>query len=88
MERLASAPVRLALFCAAIGLVLGAVTIGPFDVLVAGPLTLAAFAVVLAAALCGRGLGGRVVRGADAEDEAAENLAQGVTERHGAAGHE
>jgi hypothetical protein len=87
MDRVLNAPVRLALFCAALGVVLGAVTLGPLDVLTAGPAMLAAFAVLLAAALVGRGLGQpSVVHGRQAQHEAANEGFDETAERHGAAG--
>lgn len=78
--------VRLGLFCAVLGVVLGALVLGPLDALVALPAALAACAVVLAAAMVGRGLRARVVRGRQAEDEAADHDGQDIAERHGAAG--
>jgi hypothetical protein len=77
---------RLGLFCALIGVVLGALVIGPLDALVALPAALAACAVVLAAAFVGRGLRPRVVRRPDAEDEPADHDGHDVAERHGTAG--
>ncbi len=68
---------RVPLFGAAIAAALSST---PLDGLVAAALALL---------LGGLGLlGADVVRGPLAEHEAAEDFAQGVTERHGAAGHE
>lgn len=89
LDAICDAPVRLALFCAVLGVVLGAVTIGPLDALVMAPATVAAVAVVLAAALVGRRLGFRgqdVVCGRHAEHEASDHEGDDVAERHGASG--
>lgn len=85
LVHLLAAEVRLALFCSAVGVLLGAVTLGPLDVLVMAPATVAAAAVVLAAALVGRRLGlGRadVVGGGQSEDEAAQDDGDDFAERH------
>lgn len=79
------APVRLSLFCAALGVALGAVAIGPLDVLVAGPAALASAAVVFAAAFCGRGLGSAVAVRGQAQDELADDDGNDVAEGRGLA---
>lgn len=83
-----NAPVRLALFCTLLGVALGATTLGPLDALVALPAAVAACALVLAAALRGRGLRLDVVRGRQPEHEPADHDGQDFAERHGAAGEE
>lgn len=85
MRAVLARPMRLALFSAALGVVLGAITLGPFDVLVMAPAMLAAAAVVLATALVGRRLGLDVVRGRETQDEAAQDDRNDLPERHGAA---
>jgi hypothetical protein len=86
IDRLLRAELRFALFCACLGVVLGAATLGPFDLLLMLPAAVAACAVVLAVALARGRLGRDVVRRPDAEDESADDDGQDVAERLGSAG--
>lgn len=86
MRTALASPMRLALYSAALGVVLGAVTIGPLDVLVMARAMLTASAVILAAAVVGRRLGLDVVRGRETQDQAAQDDRNDLPERHGAAG--